>query len=74
MHNAMPRMESVLISIDEALRVRDSESQFACPECKQPVHVNAAGPGVPAHGQHVKGNKDCSLSDYSDAAAAPQEP
>jgi hypothetical protein len=54
--NAIRRMADAL-----ELKVPDGKLGFRCPECRQPVKSMIPGKTA-AHFEHLKRNKDCSLS------------
>jgi hypothetical protein len=68
----MPKMTECMIGVDLAnairevadalgLRVPKGKLGFRCTECRRPVKPMVSG-GTTAHFEHLKRNKDCSLS------------
>ena len=58
------------INVDEALRLRDqarwsgnSDPDFRCTGCEEPVRPHKAGGHAEAHFEHLSRNPDCHLSD-----------
>ena len=71
----MPKMitansDSKTVPIETALQRRDAAKKnrtippkYSCVECSKPVRPHKAGPNNQAHFEHLKRNKNCSMSD-----------
>ena len=73
----MPKMitansESKIVPIETGLLRREAAKKnrtvmpkYYCEECGNPVRPHNAGPGNPAHFEHLQGNNKCSMSNKS---------